>query len=175
MSTATVRTVWIVHSLTLCCCEQRRHRVALRHSFDEWPNCWHLKYCITWGGSRLASHRYSCQPILTPCYWAALTWSLESVMNRINFVGWPVARLVIPVTLLTFIALLFRSSTYISSTLMLWWTFTITKLCLVFGFGSVFLAFTVAFGKVWVRFRDSIKISLEPRSSGWMKKISTVL
>ena len=158
-----------MHSLTLCSCEQRSHRVAFLHSLAEWPNCWHLKHCITWGGSRLASHRYNCQPILTPCFWAALTWLLESVRTRIYFVGWPIARLVFRVTLLTFIALMFRSSAFISSSLMLWCTFIITKLGLVFGLGSVLLAFTVAFGKARVRFTVSIRHSLEARFSGWKK------
>ena len=101
---------------------------------------------------------------------AALTWLFDSVITRSNFFGWPVARLVISETLVTFIALLVKSYSITSSSVMLWWTFTMTKLGLVLGLGSVFLAFNLAFGKAWFTFSDSIKHSLELRSSGWIKK-----
>ena len=103
-------------------------------------------------------------------FWAALTWLFDSVITRINFVGWPVARLVIRETLMAFIALLFKSYSFTSSSVMLRWTFTMTKIDFVLGLGSVFLAFTLAFVKAWFRFSDDIKHSIEARSSGWIKK-----
>ena len=111
-------------------------------------------------GSRLASHRYSCQPFLTLCFWAAWARSFVSVITRINFVGWPFIRLFVLENLVTFIALLFKSSSFTSS-----------YHGLVFGLGSVFLAFILAFGKGWVRFSECIRHSLEARSSCWKKKL----
>ena len=159
-----------VNSFTLWSCQQRRDRLTLLLSLAESPSFRYLKQCFTCGGIRVASHRYSCQSTLTPGFWTAFTWLFDFVITRINFVGWPVAQLVICETFVTFIALLYKSSSFTSYSVMLWWTFTMTKLGLVLGLGSVFLAITLAFRKTWFRFSDIIRHSLEARSSGWIKK-----
>ena len=131
---------------------------------------WLLKHCLTWGGSLLGSQRWSTQPILTPCLTAAVTWFEKSVFTRISFVGSPVALLVIWSTLITFIALLLRSSSFTSFSCMLWWTFTITKLGFDLAFGRVFLALIEVFGKTSWRFEAFIRHSLVVWSSGWIEK-----
>ena len=122
-----------------------------------------------WGSSLLGSQRWSTQPIWTPCLIAAVTWFEQSVITRMSFAGFPVSPLVIRSTLITFMALLLRSSSFTFSW-MLWWTFVISKLGLDLAFGRVFLALTEVFGNTCCRFEAFIKHSFELWSSGWIKK-----
>ena len=155
---------------TVCLPAHRRYLNSSLQSLAEWPNFWHLKHCLMWCCFLLGSQRQSTQPILTPCLIAAVTWFEQSVITRISFVGFPVALLFIRSTLITFIALLFRSSSFNSFSCMLWWTFTITKLGLVLAFGRVFRALTEVLGKTSCRFEAFIRHSHELWSSGWIMK-----
>ena len=156
--------------LTVCLPAHRRHLNSSLQSLVEWPNFWNLKHCSKWGSSLLGSQRWSTQPILTPCLIAAVTWFEQSVITRMSFVGFPVALLVIRSTLITFIALLLRRSSFTLFSWILWWTFVITKLGLDLAFGRRFLALTEVFGKTCCRFEAFIRHSLELWSSGWIKK-----
>ena len=97
---------------TVCLPAHRIHFNSPLQPLAEWPNFWHWKHCLLWGSSLLGSQRWSTQPILTPCLIAAVTWFEQSVMTRISFVGFPVALFVIRSTLITFIALLLRTSSF---------------------------------------------------------------
>ena len=137
----------------------------------ECPYFWHLKHCLTSGGSLLCSHLLTRQPIFTPCFCAAKTWFVESVITLISVVGLLLARLIILDTFTTFTPLLLKSSSFISFSWMLRYTLTTTKLGLDLAFGSVFHVFT-AFGNNCWRFVLDMRLSLKALFSGWIKKSS---
>ena len=46
---------------TVCFPAHRRHLNFSLQSLAEWPNFWHLKHCLIWGGFLLGSQRWSTQ------------------------------------------------------------------------------------------------------------------